>query len=314
VIKLKIYKYFPGKELPIADTVIALGFFDGVHLAHRRLIERARRLADERGLTLAVFTFPAESRLKGDGVLYSTEQKLAILEELSVEAVIMADFKEVADIDAEDFIDRSLIKDMHCRAAVAGFDFRFGKGAVGNAALLSERLSEEGVECVIEHELKIDGEKISTTKIKELLSLGMPEEARRHLGCPYFITARVEHGCGAGRGLGFPTANTEFDGGKTPLKVGVYRTAVDVGGRLYTGVTNVGTCPTLGERGLHAETYIVDYSGDLYDEKLRIFFLGFLRDEIKFKDKKDLILQINVDKNRAIKENGVLTWQAIGQS
>ena len=203
---------------------------------------------------------------------------------------------------------------MRCRAAVAGYDFRFGKGARGDAGLLLEKLTAAGAVCEIESEYKIDGDKVSTTKIKEFLSLGRVDKAKDFLGCPYFITASVVEGNGVGRKLGFPTVNTSFKKNVAPLRHGVYRTAVDISGTLYSGITNVGICPTFDARAPHAETFIIDYNGNLYGKKIRIFFLEYLREEKKFNNQNDLILQINVDKNRVIQENGELTWQEIGQS
>ena len=147
---------------------------------------------------------------------------------------------------------------------------------------------------------------------EELLSAGEVEAAREFLGMPYFIRSKVVRGNGVGHTLGFPTVNTDFENGKTLLKMGVYRTATEVDGKLYNSITNVGLCPTFKSRTLHAETFILDFSGDLYGKNIRIFFLGYLREEKQFDSPKELILQINVDKNRAIKENGELSWQEIG--
>ena len=310
---MKIYNYTPGVSLD-EKTAVALGFFDGVHAGHRQLLKTAREAAKKSNLLFTVFTFIAGSGIKENHPIYSNRQKLEILEELGVEAVIVADFSEISNISAEDFVKSCLYRDMGCRIAVAGFDFRYGKGRMGDADSLKKSLSLLGAECIIESEHSIDGEKISSTKIKELISLGNMEKAREFLGYPYQITCVVEHGRGAGKGLGFPTVNTKIDKNLSPIRCGVYRTAVEISGKLYTGVTNVGTCPTFEERKIHAETYIVDYSGDLYGQKIRIFFLGYLREERQFEDPQELIMQINVDKNTAIKENGELTWQEIGQN
>lgn len=309
---MKIYKYTPGKKL-LSQTVVALGLFDGLHIGHRRLLDSARRIAEKRGLNFAVFTFENEGKIKG-GSLYTTEQKLALLHGAGIPAAVVANFSDVSHISAEDFVKDSLLSDMDCRVAVTGRDFRFGKGALGDTALLSEILTRAGAEFIAEDEHSINGEKISTGKIKTLVAEGKVGEARELLSLPYFITCSAEHGTGVGRGLGFPTVNSSFNAGITAPARGVYRTAAEISGRLYHAVTNVGTCPTFAERPLHAETHIIGYSGDLYGKSIRVFFLGYLRDEIKFKNEKELILQINVDKNRTIKENGELKWQEIGLS
>ena len=310
---MKIYRYTPGVSLG-EKTAVALGFFDGVHEGHRRLLATAKAAAEKNRLLFTVFTFESKSGFKGNAVIYPTEEKLALFESLGVEAVVISDFSEIANICAQRFVKDCLFRDMGCRVAVAGFDFCYGKGRGGNAKTLSESLAELGAECIIESEHRIDGEKISTTKIKELLASGQVKEARRYLGFPYHITCEVERGRGVGRRLGFPTVNSKIDTNITPLRRGVYRTAVEIEGKLYTGVTNIGTCPTFPEREIHAETYIVNYSGDLYGEKIRILFLGYLREEKRFGSPDELIMQINVDKIRALEENGDLTWQAIGQN
>ena len=310
---MKIYNYTPGIRTG-ERTAVALGYFDGVHAGHRALLATAKQAAAEKGLLFTVFTFTAGNGGKDSGLIYRNEEKLALLESLGVEAVVLADFSDISGISAEDFVKSCLYKDMGCRVAIAGFDFRYGNGRAGDANTLKSTLTELGAECIIEPEHTIDGEKISSTRIKELLSEGNVDDARRFLGYPYQLTCEVEHGRGEGKKLGFPTVNTKIDLGRATVMRGVYRTAVEISGKLYTGVTNIGTCPTFSAREIHAETYIIGYSGDLYGETVRILFLGRLRDEKKFENAEDLIMQINVDKNRAIKENGELTWQEIGQN
>lgn len=311
---MEIYEYKPGVQIDTGKCVVALGLFDGVHKAHRELLAKAREAAKSNGLIFAVFTFRAETaKLKG-GIIYSTEQKLDILSSLGTEAVILADFDTVSGIEATDFIKNCLIGDMHCHIAAVGYDFRFGKGALGDTELLSAVMRENGKKIIIEEKQTWRDEKISSTKIKALIGEGNIEDANSLLSTPYFITATVTHGDGRGQKLGFPTVNTDFLAHSIIPRHGVYRTAVDIDGKLYSGITNVGVCPTFGERSAHAETFIIDFDGDLYEQKIRIFYLGFLRDEIKFSSENELIMQINVDKNRAIKENGDLTWQVIGQN
>jgi riboflavin kinase/FMN adenylyltransferase len=296
--KMNIYEYTPGRILP-GGAVIALGLFDGVHNGHRLLLNSARELAKRHGLTFSVFTFRSEAMNKGGGALYSTEDKLRLLRGLGVESVILADFNTLAGICAETFVKRLLITEMGCEIAVCGFDFRFGHGALGDAELLEKLMKEYGKDCSVEAEHKIDGEKISTTRIKALLGEGDVRRARKFLGMPYFITSSVGHGRGEGRSLGFPTANLEA-AGLTHLRRGVYSCIVKDGGSLYRGVANVGTCPTFEQREQHTETYIIDYSGDLYGKKIRIFFLDFMREEKAFSSEKELIMQINVDKNKVL--------------
>ncbi len=313
---MKVHEYKNTRTQCERGSVIALGLFDGVHRGHRELIRTARDEASRRGAALSVFTFRAEGAgMKSGPILYSTEEKLRILEELGVGEVIISDFSSIADMSAEDFIRITLAEDIGCSCAVAGFDFRFGRGAEGDAAMLENRLSSLGIDCITLEEQRHGGEKISTSRIKRLLGDGDTEEANKLLGSPYYVRSKVGSGLGLGRRLGIPTVNFETDEESLPLRRGVYRTAVVIDKRAYNAVTNIGTCPTFGERKMHAETNIIDFDGALYGEELKVYFLGYLREEKHFESEKELIMQINIDKNRAIKENGAdKLWQEIGQS
>jgi hypothetical protein len=151
------------------------------------------------------------------------------------------------------------------------------------------------------------------SEIRELIKDGKLDEATEMLGLPYFVEGVVEKGLGLGKAYGFPTVNTPIRE-NSPLSPGVYRTAVETGGKIYTGVTNVGSCPTVKEREIHTETLIADFDGNLYGEKIRIYFLGYLRQEKQFNSIDKLREQIYTDKQRSIEENGDLTWLATGQN
>ena len=144
---MQIYRYSSSQKL-LSESVVALGFFDGVHAGHRSLLKSAQAIATEKGLTFTVFTFPAEASLKGDGVIYSTEQKLEILDSLGVEAVVLADFASLCAVSPTDFVNNVLIGDLGCKVAVCGEDFRFGHRAAGDAMLLQRLLSESGRSCI----------------------------------------------------------------------------------------------------------------------------------------------------------------------
>ena len=291
---MKIYEYVYGQRIE-GSRVVALGLFDGVHLGHRRLIEEARQLAKGLGASLSVFTFRAEnSTLKGGERIYSTEKKLSVLDSLSVDEVIITDFSAVAKISAVDFA-RSVFSDMGAEVAVCGADFKFGRGAVGNTDVLSLTASEYGARVSVVEEVSLHGEKISSGKIKVLLSEGKIKEANELLGEQISSTLKVLHGDGRGQSLGYPTVNTDCEAFSSILKRGVYKTEVFVEGKHYTGITNVGVCPTFEKRQTHIETYILDFSGDLYGKEIRISFADFLRPEIEFKSKEELILQIKRD-------------------
>ena len=296
---MQVTRYEYGKSPRLGKAVIALGLFDGIHLGHRTLLNKAREIARARGLLFGVFTFVGIEGVKGGSPLFSDKNKLRLLEELGADTVYLADFGELSDVTADGFISTSLISEMECEVAVAGFDFTFGKGKSGNARLLEQTLKSLGKECLIIDEVKANGEKISTTRIKSLLAEGRVKEAAELLGKPYFISSTVIKGDGRGRGLGFPTVNTELS--DTHLKRGVYEARVTVFGTEYPAITNVGTCPTFGERELHAETFILGYEGDLYGESVDISLTDFIRDERVFSSEEDLKLQINKDIDKILK-------------
>ena len=310
---MDIYDYSKSERIPKERCVIALGFFDGVHIAHRDLFSIGQKYAREHGLRFGVFTFPAESEIKpGVKRLYTTEERLKIFEELSVDFTVLRDFSSIIDMPPREFVRDFLIGTLNCECAVAGYNYRFGKDAAGDAALLSSLMEENGRKAIIREALTYEGRCICASEIRGLLSSGELKLANTLLGSPYRISGRVIHGRGVGRGLGFPTINTEIAQTRAELKRGVYRTAVPIGGRIYTGLTNIGVCPTFSPRDVHAETFLLDFDGDVYDENLTVYFLDYLREERRFKDQNELIMQINVDKNKAISENGEITWQELG--
>lgn len=295
---MKIYSYTPGQKTD-GKRVTALGFFDGVHLGHRALIARAKRVAEENGIPMAVFTFSSESfGKKGTGRIYSTEEKLEIIEKLGADEVIIADFSSVMNISAKDFVLGTLTGELGTVFSVCGADFRYGKGAEGDAQLLARLMREGGGDCVIVSDETLNGKKVSTTAIKDFLRAGDMQTANALLGEPLFVSGVVERGLGLGKSLGFPTVNTPLGAKSEFLRRGVYRSEAEIDGVRKSSITNLGSCPTVGEREIHLESYILDGTGDIYGKKIKIFLLEFLRDEKRFESKNDLIMQINVDINR----------------
>lgn len=286
---MQVIEYRYGDAFPVIEKcACALGFFDGVHLGHRLLVADTVRVAREQGLCAAIFTFRAEEpRLKaGEARLYSTEEKLRIFEALGADVVVISDFGSVANISEEDFVRLVLCRDLGCKIAVSGKDFRFGKGARGDTNVLRQIMESEGGTAIIRDMEKIDLDmgtrvEISSTAIRARLASGEPDIAAKMLGEPYHISGTVERGIGLGRHLGFPTLNTDIPK-DTPLKAGVYATEVEAEGERYIALTNVGTCPTAGERALHAESYLVDFEGNLYGKEIRIYFLEYIREERAF--------------------------------
>lgn len=308
-----IYDY-PGKNRICGECVLAIGFFDGVHIAHRDLILTAKKEAQRLELPLGIFTFRSGGDIKNDAArIYTDEEKAEIFESLGADFTVFADFAKIRDFSPEKFVNEILVSSLKCRVCVVGFNFRFGKGAVADAATLSELMKKAGRDLVIRSEITSeDGLTVSSTRIREALLLGDMKRVRSLLGTPYYIKGRVEHGNSTGRKLGFPTVNLPIPKGKVIVRLGVYRSAVVIGDKIYTGLTNVGICPTFEARSVHQETYILDFDSDIYGKEIRVYLLDFMRDEIVFSSPEELKMQINIDKNRAIKENGDITWQELG--
>lgn len=302
---MKIYEYPAEGGLPIGDCAVALGFFDGVHLAHREIIKATVSLAKSRGISSAVFTFPAEqSGIKSCAKrIYSTKERLELIESLGADAVVLADFGAISSLSAERFIKDVLVCDLGCRIALCGYNFRFGRKASGDADTLREFMRLSGGEAIVFEKYEFGGSELSATKIREALAMGEVALAAEMLGSPYRLRGRVSHGLGNGHGLGFPTVNVEIPEIRAYPRLGVYRTLLPIDGKIYTGVTNVGVCPTFEHRAVHAETHIVDFSGDLYGRDVCIYFAEFLRDEARFPDSGALVKQIGEDTRLAVQRN-----------
>lgn len=297
-----------------SGTVTALGFFDGVHLAHRMLLAKAKDKSDELGLPFVIFTFSSDSELLKTNTkkLFTDEERLFIFETCGTDAVIMADFALFRDLSKEEFVHGFLIEALGAQVAVCGFNFRFAKSASGNSTDLKLLMEQKCRTAEICEEYLYESKTLSSTYIRELLSEKKLKEAAKLLGKPYFISGKVSHGLGLGTKLGIPTVNTELAKGRFVLPFGVYLSATVIEDKTYISLTNIGSCPTFEEREAHAETFILNFSGDIYDCNVRIYFIEFIRDEKKFSSAEELIMQINVDKNKALEISGDVKWQELG--
>ena len=281
-------------------TVLCLGNFDGVHLAHRALL----RLADDvRGTkapdaALAVFCFsrPSSDYLFADRApshLSTLSQKLEYFREEGIEYAFLADFPSIRDLSKEKFVDQILKVDCHCIGAVCGFNYRFGKNGAGRASELSSLLDAP---VWIQDEITVGGQTVSSTRIRGLLEAGAIEEANTLLTRPYGFEAEVVHGKALGKQWNTPTVNQYVPDGMLIPRHGVYVTENEVDGIRYRGVTNVGVHPTVDQNAaVNCETYLLDFSGNLYGKKTKISFLKFLRPEQKFETADALKAQIYAD-------------------
>lgn len=277
-------------------TVLAVGGFDGVHTAHRVLLSRAVTLANEKGLAPAVFTFAGGLPQK-DTLLMSDEERLRIFREEGIARVFLFSFSEVSEMSPASFFEEVLSRICHASYAVCGEDFRFGKGASGDASLLGSFLPTDVIPSITD-----DEGAISSTRIRRAVRAGDMPLAARLLGTLYTVTGRVTYGKGLGHTMGFPTANVDFSEGMCLPKKGVYSSYVTVDGKRYPAVTNIGVRPTvsLGETP-NCESHLIGFEGDLYGKDIRISLVAFLREERQFASQNELRLQIDRDRKEAEK-------------
>ena len=280
--------------------VIALGFFDGIHIGHSALMSRTLEIGKEKELIPSVITFDAHplSLVSGTSVplINSPEDRADLIHRVfGIEDIVFLHFdKQTSNMRWDDFI-VNLTEEFGARHLVAGYDFHFGSGGMGNSVLLADKCAELGIGCDIIPEVKHDGVTSSSTYIRELISTGDFERANTFLGHPHVFTDIVRYGYKLGRTLGTPTINMRFSDGVLVPAFGVYATKVypETGGE-YTGVTNVGVRPTIDNSNgtVTAETHILNYQGNLYGRRVRIEFYKHLRPEIKFSDTDELKAQI----------------------
>lgn len=292
-----------------ADTkgaVIALGFFDGVHRGHAQLIEMAKKRAVEKGAEPAVLSFDVSpmSVVTGKNVplignVSSREETIKRI--FGVEKVIIYHFdKNIMAMPWRDFID-SLIRQFSAVHFIIGHDFHCGYRGEGDPERISQYCAELGLGCDVIAEYTIDGITVSSTYIRSLIANGDIQRANLFLGHPYSVTGTVASGRKVGRKLGTPTINLGFDPGMVLPAKGVYATRVVIDGNtVLPAVTNVGIRPTFGDGSrVSVESYILDFSGDLYGTFVRVDFYEFIRPERKFEGPEELGAQIRDDADRA---------------
>ncbi|MCO7125952.1 bifunctional riboflavin kinase/FAD synthetase [Sporolactobacillus shoreicorticis] len=286
------------------EQVIALGYFDGVHLGHQKVIRTAVKIAEEKGIKAAVMTFyPHPSVVLSPDSKRETELtpnglKAEIIEKLGVHTLYFVKFDRIlSQLSPQNFVDEYLIR-LHAKHVVAGYDFTFGRKAVGNMNNIGE-FSRSMFSYSVVPKVELFGAKISTSYIRSLIEQGNLEEAAKLLGRPYRTTGMVVHGDQRGRTLGFPTANVDEDEAFLLPPNGIYAVRLIVDGDPLDGVCSVGIRPTFykkEEAVKTVEVYVLDFKGDLYDKRVGISWCKRLRSELKFDSAKALIKQMEKDK------------------
>lgn len=284
----------------IQSSVIALGCFDGVHLGHMAVIGKAKEQARQCNLPLTVLTFEepprnffSDTRIPAISTL---EEKLELLDKAGTDiAVCLPLSKEIFSISPEAFIRDILIGTLHASKIVCGYNYTFGKNAGGNTDLLRTVCNSEKIELSVIPPLTYNGAPISSSLIRSAIEKGDVEYAAKLLGRPFSITETVINGQHLARTLGFPTVNTIPASGRLIPLHGVYVTKIHFKNQEKYGITNVGIRPTVNTNILCAETHIFDFDGNLYNEKITVEFLHFLRKERWFNSVEQMSVQVNND-------------------
>lgn len=289
------YNFDKKKRTPIC---VALGFFDGVHLGHKKVIENCINLSKKLGTKTAVFTFnnnPHEFLKSRERLIYTIKERKKIFEKLGVDIVIEKKFD--ADFMNLSYIDffNTLTTNFNVKGISIGSDYTFGRLGKGTSIKLDYLCEDNGIPFV-EEKCLIHGKKwYSSTFIRRYIKLGEIDRANEIMPFDYSISGKVVHCNGVGTDLGFPTANIMLGKDKLPLKEGVYSSYIEYEGNTYKCLTNVGGRPTFNENVYKIEVYILDFNKNIYGEELTVYFKKKIRDIVKFENEKELIEQINKD-------------------
>ena len=282
------------------NTIYALGFFDGVHLGHQALLTACRELARKHGCKAGAVTFLSHPDAlvsgKAPALLNTIEERKALLTAYGMEDVILLPFDTaLMTTHWSDFL--AQLAEAGAAGFVCGSDFRFGAGGSGTAKKLSGFCDSHQLPCAIVPQQELEGIRVSSTYIRELIAKGEMEQAAKFLGRPHILTGTVIAGRGLGHTLGIPTANLALSEEQVCPRQGVYACKAFAEGKEYLAVTNIGTRPTVEGHHVTIEPWLLDFDGDLYGKTITLAFCQFLRPEQKFGSLEEL--QAEIKKNAA---------------
>ena len=282
-------------------SVVTIGSFDGVHLGHQAILNQVKAVAAELGLPSVVMTFepqPQEffSGERAPARLMRLREKVDALFEFGVDQVLCLQFnRELRNLTAAEFVRSVLVDGLGTRHLIVGDDFRFGCDRCGDFKMLAEMGETYDFAVQDTETLEVDGQRVSSTLVRQILEQGNFERASQLLGKPFTITGRVVYGQQLGRELGFPTANVQLNRYSAPLS-GVYAVLVNIDGAVYQGAANVGLRPTVGDLLKPIlEVHLLDFEADLYGRRIEVEFVTKIRDEEKFTSLDKLIESIQRD-------------------
>lgn len=305
---MEIIHFSSDHTFDLGPLVVALGEFDGLHVAHQALIQKTIDLSKSIGAKSAVLTFDPHpdfilKRRSYLGYLTPLNVKIQILENLGVDYLIIVPFTlELSQLSPAEF-ENQILRHLEIVHLIVGFDFRYGFKGAGNAALLAKNYSLTVIE-----RINFENQKVGSNAVRDLLLEGRMEEAAKMLGRYYNITGVVERGNQVGRRIGFRTANITLSEEYQLLKKGVYGVYVTLNGKKYLGVCNIGNNPTLNfVKRPRLEVHILDFNSMIYDQVLSVDFVVFLREEIQFDSVEALVAQIRHDIENTIQLLGEQT-------
>ena len=285
----------------IKDTVVALDNFDGIHVGHQELIRRTVKSAKISGIKSAVFTFNNHPKnvIAGKKVVKNImyhDEKVEMLRNLGINYLFSIDFDyNINHMEAEDFIQNILMDKLKMKELYCGFNYRFGYKAQGDTDLLMKVGRRRGFSLHVMDPVRVKGQIVSSTLIRELIKEGRVDECRLMLGRNYSIGGEVVRGNMIGRTIGFPTSNIMIDENMVTPSNGVYITRCNYNFKQYEGITNVGIKPTIGDNKRVIETHIFDFNHDIYGREIKVEFIKKLRDEMKLPSVDALAEQIQND-------------------
>lgn len=302
---MRIIRAVKGRKGP-DGSVMTLGVYDGVHLGHKKIISEVSSEAGKRGLPSAAVTFnPHPSHIlpgESAGLITDERQKLELLAECGLDLCVVLNFtEEFSRKTAEDFVRDIISGFMKAESVIVGFNHVFGAGRRGNARMLAELGKKHGFSLKLVEPVKINGETVSSSKIREFISAGNVGKANLFLGRSFSVSGRVKKGDGEGKALGFPTANIEMPAGMVSAAPGVYAGRCFTGEGEHPAVFYAGGKPTFGppSRKPSMEVHIIGFSGNLYGKEIRFSFAKRLRGDMKFADVEALRRKISSDAEAA---------------
>jgi riboflavin kinase/FMN adenylyltransferase len=307
---MKVFNHLDQINEPVNQAVITIGNFDGVHIGHQALFHEVIEKAEAIGCTSVAITFEPHplrvlKRNNHPPLITLYEQKSELIERTGIDILICVPFTpEFAALSAQQFVRDLLVQKLGIKAIVVGEDYSFGKHREGNIDLLKSYATDYGFEVIVAGWIKSAralAARISSTKIRELITDGRMEQAEKMLGRNYQIRGKVVTGRDrGGKLLGIPTANINLHDELCP-KTGIYAVTVECEGEQYRGVANIGYSPTFEDHEFTVEVHILDFSDNIYGKKIRVNFIRRIRDEIKFSSISELIDQIKLDISAARK-------------